>query len=189
MQRISPYGPSSAHPADGPPRSVAAIRLPDRLYLPAPASSLPAWTAFLWTFSTCGTHPRTLWTLSVPHVPRNTLKNSKGFRRRRAVGFDWRLRDVIESNCPSTSKTFRIFQNFHEHIDGTVHTFDGTQYTRSGNFLSIQRLSKCRAHPSVDMRQQTLCSFNFWGCPLDGKEFRPCLHKLNFHWLKRETHF
>ena len=39
------------------------------------------------------------------------------------------MKGAIESNCPSTSKSFRIFQNFHEHRDGTVHTLDGTQYT------------------------------------------------------------
>ena len=55
------------------------------------------------------------------------LKNSRWFRRRRAVGFD-RAGGAIESNCPSTSKSSRIFQNFHEHSDGTVYTLDGTQY-------------------------------------------------------------
>ena len=34
----------------------------------------------------------------------------------------------IESNCPSGSKSSRIF---HEHRNGTVHTLDGTQYTGS----------------------------------------------------------
>ena len=47
-----------------------------------------------------------------------------------AVGFD-RAGGAIESNCPSGSKLSRIFQNFHEHWDGTVHTLDGTEYTPS----------------------------------------------------------
>ena len=54
------------------------------------------------------------------------LKNSRWFRPRRAVGFD-RAGGAIESNCPSTSKSSRIFQNFHDHRDGTVHTLDGIQ--------------------------------------------------------------
>ena len=35
---------------------------------------------------------------------------------------------VIESNCPSRSKLSWIFQIFHDHRDGTVHTVDETQY-------------------------------------------------------------
>ena len=49
------------------------------------------------------------------------------FDPRRAVGFD-RVRGAIESNCPSGSQISWIFQNFHEHRDGTVHTLDGTEY-------------------------------------------------------------
>ena len=45
----------------------------------------------------------------------------------RAVGFD-RAGGAIESNCPSGSKSSRIFQNFHANSDGTVHTLDGTEY-------------------------------------------------------------
>ena len=67
------------------------------------------------------------------------LKNSTWFRRRRAVGFNC-ASGAIESNCPSTSKSSRIFQNFHEHRDGTVHTLDGTQYrsyNQSGHRFQI----------------------------------------------------
>ena len=56
------------------------------------------------------------------------LKNSTCFRPRRAVGFD-RAGGAIESNCPSGSKTCRIFQNFHVESDGTVRHFDGFRYT------------------------------------------------------------
>ena len=55
------------------------------------------------------------------------LKNSTCFRPRRAVGFD-RAGGAIESNCPSGSKTCRIFQNFHVESDGTVRHFDGFRY-------------------------------------------------------------
>ena len=65
------------------------------------------------------------------------LKNSRWFRRRRAVGFD-RAGGAIESNCPSTSKSSRIFQNFHENRDGTVRTLDGTQY--SSYFKPLRRM-------------------------------------------------
>ena len=40
----------------------------------------------------------------------------------------WWASGAIESNCRSGSKLSWIFQNFHEHRDGTVHTLDGTQY-------------------------------------------------------------
>ena len=33
-----------------------------------------------------------------------------------------------ESNCPSGSKSSRIYQNFHDNRDGTVHTLEGTEY-------------------------------------------------------------
>ena len=36
---------------------------------------------------------------------------------------------AIESNYPSGSKLSWIFQNFHEHRDGAVHTLDRTQYS------------------------------------------------------------
>ena len=49
------------------------------------------------------------------------------FLPRRAVGFD-RARGAIESNCPSGSKSSRIFQNIHGHRDGTGLTLDGTEY-------------------------------------------------------------
>ena len=55
------------------------------------------------------------------------LKNSTCFRPQRAVGFD-RAGGAIESNCPSGSKTCRIFQNFHVESDVTVRHFDGLRY-------------------------------------------------------------
>ena len=72
------------------------------------------------------------------------LKNSRCFRPRRAVGFD-RSSGAIESNCPSGSKTSRIFQNFHEHRDGTVHTLDGAEY----RFLSIFLGYLCKPDANV----------------------------------------
>ena len=57
---------------------------------------------------------------SVP-VCMKVLKNSRWFRPRRAVGVDG-ASGAIESNCPSGSKSSRIFQNFHADRDGTVHT-------------------------------------------------------------------
>ena len=71
---------------------------------------------------------------SVP-VFMKILKNSRWFRPRRAVEFD-RAGGAIEFNCPSGSKSSRIFQNFHEYRDGTVHTLDGTEY-RLGTGLVI----------------------------------------------------
>ena len=54
------------------------------------------------------------------------LKNSTCFRPRRAVGFDCAGGPI---NCPSGSKTCRIFQNFHVESDGTARHFDGFRYT------------------------------------------------------------
>ena len=54
------------------------------------------------------------------------FENSRWFRPRRAVGFDRRGR-----NRPSGSKSSRIFQNFHAHRDGTVHTLDETEYSKT----------------------------------------------------------
>ena len=56
------------------------------------------------------------------------LKNSRWFRPDGQL--DSIAPEAIESNCPSGSKSSRIFQNFHEHRDGTVHTLDGTEYIR-----------------------------------------------------------
>ena len=51
------------------------------------------------------------------------LKSQRCFRPRRSVELD-RAKDSIESNCPSGSKTSRIFlQNF------IVKNFDGVRYT------------------------------------------------------------
>ena len=61
------------------------------------------------------------------------VKNSRWFRRRRAVGFD-RASGAIESNCPSASKSSRIFHNFHDNGDESVHTLDGTEYLCCTNF-------------------------------------------------------
>ena len=58
------------------------------------------------------------------------LKNSTCFRPRRAVGFD-RASGAIEFNCPSGSKTCRIFQNFRVESDGTVRHFDGFRYSKN----------------------------------------------------------
>ena len=94
-------------------------------------------------FRSCQTRSCTVYTLSlrecVVSVPvcMKIVKNSRWFRPRRAVGFD-RAGGAIESNCPSGSKSSRIFQNFHAHRDGTVHTVDGTQYTKL-RFCSVLR--------------------------------------------------
>ena len=63
---------------------------------------------------------------SVP-VCMKILKKLRWFRPRRAIGFD-HASGAIESNCPSGSKSSRIFQNYHADRDGTVHALDGTEY-------------------------------------------------------------
>ena len=54
-------------------------------------------------------------------------KNSRCFRHRRAIGFD-RASGAIEFNCPSGSKTSRIFQHSHVESGTTVRHFDGFNY-------------------------------------------------------------
>ena len=94
--------------------------------------------------------PSSVWTVPALSMFMKILKNSRRFRRRRAVGFD-HAGGAIESNCPSTSKSSRIFQNFHEHMDGTVQTLDGTQYRCK------VKVSDCKTvtviDPEVTLRQ------------------------------------
>ena len=91
--------------------------------------------------------PSRVWT--VPSLSAwKFWKNSRRFRPRRAVGFD-HAGGAIESNCPSGSKSSRIFQNFHADRDGTVHTLDGREFNRehSKYVKTISSTGDCAATP------------------------------------------
>ena len=74
------------------------------------------------------------------------------FRPRRAVGFD---RAGGSINCPSRSKSSRIFQNFHADRDGTVHTLDGIVFAIT--YIRIFRNMKSAAGPSTSIRKIQSC--------------------------------
>ena len=82
------------------------------------------------------------------------LKNLTCFRPRRAVGFD-RAGGAIESNCPSGSKTCRIFQNYHVESDGTVRHFDGFRYSTPGRSFKKEIHSWRTSSPRIVERKHS----------------------------------
>ena len=76
-------------------------------------------------------------------------ENSRWFRRRRAVGFDCAF-GAIKSNCPSSSKSSRIFRNFHDEGDEGVHTLDETKCTWHTVKLIFDQWLNCSPDPLMN---------------------------------------
>ena len=112
------------------------------------------------------------------------LKNLRWFRPRRAVEFD-RASGAIEFNCPSGSKSSRIFQNFHEYRDGTVHTLDGTQYSvicacRPTLSTLRTRTVDSLTHPTRT-RKRCWVDWRLWTAVARSDRWSACRRRRRFH--------